>query len=317
MTTLLSYKQAARLRAMLDGRELDVLGFLHYFRLLTTRHVQRLLVADGSVRARTRRTQYLLRRLLDLGLVTRLSRTYGGRRAGSSGFIYALSGTGHKVVTNAVIGHSRPVWKTSTRFQDHRLAGAELFVRLVEGQRGGAAEILAFDAEPACWHRYTGVHGGLTVLKPDVYVRMGIGTLVLSAFVEIDLGTESLPTISGKCERYVSYWRSGVEQRRTKTRDGRPGVFPFVVWLTTEERRREQIRGVIKCLPQPARKIFKVALLEDGAELLTTVPARSPVDTDSSQPAPGEKSGPGQAGGNQDRSDPPLKINSTSTRAPP
>ena len=94
--------------------------------LLTTAQVQRLHVVDGPAGSNTRRTQYLLKRLHQLKAVVRLSRTIGGKRAGSGGVVYGLSGLGLAVLDEPMKTRRRRIWKTRPYFQDHMLPGVTL-----------------------------------------------------------------------------------------------------------------------------------------------------------------------------------------------
>ncbi|MFI5746563.1 replication-relaxation family protein [Streptomyces sp. NPDC051644] len=259
-----SSSQVDRLRRRLSERDVSLLGALHRVRLLNLRQVQRLLVVDGSPAARTRRTQLWMARLTKLGVVVRFSRTIGGIRAGSSGYIYGLSGLGQSVldVRGPAGGRRRRVWETKPYFQDHMLAVAELYVQTVEQHREGGADLLAFDAEPSAWRHFTGTGGELVLVKPDAYVRLGTSALERSAFIEVDMTTEGLPTIQKKNARYVDYWQSGVEQQRH-------GVFPKVVWLVQNERRQEHITDLVKKLATEVQALFVVGLLTVGAQLLS------------------------------------------------
>lgn len=259
--------RAAGLRAQLEPRHLAVLRSLHSFRLLTTAQVQRLHLVEGSHQSRLRRAQYLLKRLQQLGLVVRLSRIIGGIRAGSSGFVYGLSALGQAVleVGGPTGGRRRRVWETRPYFQDHMLAVAELHVRLRELERQGQVELLAFDGEPSCWRHFSGSGGELVIVKPDAYVHLGFKQFERRTFVEVDLATESLPTIERKCLRFIAYWRSGIEQQLR-------GVFPMVVWLVPNEHRKANIERAIGSLAVEASNLFTVALTDDGPALLTTPP---------------------------------------------
>jgi hypothetical protein len=205
----------------------------------------------------------MMTRLTELGVVVRFDRRIGGARAGSSGYIYGLSGLGQAVIeTDGPLGgRRRRVWESKPYFQDHMLAVSELYVQLVERHREGSTELLAFDAEPASWRHHTGPGGELVMLRPDAFVRLGSAALEYSSFVEVDLSTETLPTIQKKSQRYIDYWRSGMEQRWR-------GVFPKVVWLVETERRRERIAGVIGKLAVDAQGLFDVGLLAAGPQLL-------------------------------------------------
>lgn len=259
----ISSGQIERLRRRLSERDVLLLGALHRVRILSLRQIQRLLVVDGSPAARTRRTQLWMTRLIKLGVVVRFSRTIGGIRAGSSGYIYGLSALGQALldVSGPAGGKRRRVWDTKPYFQDHMLTTAELYVQLVEQHREGAADLLAFDAEPSAWRHFTGPGGELVVVKPDAYVRLGTAAVERSAFVEVDMTTEGLPTVHKKNARYVDYWRSGVEQQLR-------GVFPKVIWLVQTEQRQERIAGVIQKLATDAQALFEVGRLQAGAGLL-------------------------------------------------
>lgn len=253
-----------RLRARLGSRDLAVLRSLARLRLLTGEQVQRLHVGDGSPATRARRARAFLQRLSDLRLVVRLGRRIGGVRAGSSGYIYGLSGHGQAVL--AIDGphgaRRRRVWETSPAFQDHVLDVAEVYVRLVEAERAEHIELLAYDAEPPCWRTFPGAGGQTVTLKPDAYVRLGIGELERSAFLEVDRGTESAPTLSRKCGVYIAYWHNGGEQARH-------GVFPSVLWLASNARGAGRIAAVVRRLPADAQHLFEVMLLANAIPTLT------------------------------------------------
>jgi hypothetical protein len=268
-TTTVVPPSASRPRAGLDQRlgerDREVLLALAKLRLLTGAQLQRLCVADGSPVTRGRRTRALLQRLADLKLVVRLGRRIGGERAGSSGYVYGLSGNGQAAlaVTGPMGGRRRRVWEVKPSFMDHLLAVADVYVGLVEADRCGSAELMAFEAEPPCWRRFPGGSGETVVLKPDSFVRLGLGEMERSAFVEVDLGTESAPTIARKCGVFVAYWRSGIEQQRH-------GVFPSVLWLANSERGANRIAEAIGRLPHDVQHLFELALLGDAVATLTT-----------------------------------------------
>jgi hypothetical protein len=205
-----------------------------------------------------------LQHLHDLRLVVRLPRIIGGIRAGSSAHIYGLSGLGQAVldIPGTYGRRRRSVWETKPYFEDHVLAVSELYVRVVEACRESASDLLAFDAEPACWRRFTGAGGEPITLKPDAYVSVGIGDIERSAFVEVDLSTESPTTLHRKCQTFVAYWRAGLEQQRH-------GVFPAVLWLVPDQNRQQRLLEVIRHLSHDVHHLFYVALLGDGSQLLT------------------------------------------------
>jgi hypothetical protein len=264
----------ARLRRDLGERSLTVMQSLCRVRLLTTLQIQRLHFSDLSATTQPRRTRALLHRLTEQRLLVRLPRAIGGIRAGSKGHVFALSGLGQAVLDCPGPGkRRRTVWQTKPYFQDHMLAVAELFVELTEVCRDVPAELLDFDAEPTCWRRFTGIGGQSLVLKPDAFVRVAVDDYELSSFIEVDLGTESLPTIQRKAQAFTQYWRSGLEQQRH-------GVFPRVLWLAPTDHRLSAMTGALERAARgSASALFSIALLHDGAHVLTTID-----DTDGGQP---------------------------------
>jgi hypothetical protein len=263
MTSALSAR-AAVLRRGLSDRDLAVLASLAELRLLSASQVQRLHVYMGESGTQPRRTRAVLQRLHDLHLVIRMSRVVGGIRAGSTGYIYGLSGLGQAVlnISGTYGRRRRSIWETKPYFQDHVLAVAELCVQLIEACRNSAADLMAFEAEPACWRRHTGSGGELVTLKPDAYVRVGVGDIERSSFIEVDMATESPATIHRKCQAYVTYWLVGTEQQQH-------GVFPSVLWLVPDHHRAQRLTEVVRRLPIGMRTIFTVALLQNGPSLLT------------------------------------------------
>lgn len=259
--------RAGHLRRQLGDRDLAVLGSLAKFRLLTGGQVQRLHGADGSPITRARRARAMLQRLSEQRLVVRLPRRIGGIHAGSEGAVYGLTGLGLAVlgIDGPYGQRRRTIWTTKPAFQDHVLALGELYVRLTELSRESTVELLAFDAEPACWRRFSGPGGGSITLKPDAYVQLGVGDLELSAFIEMDMGSESLPTIERKCQRYLAYWQGGLEQQRS-------GVFPRIWWLVPSPHRLDGITKVITKLLHNAQGLFAVTLHYDAPTLLIRPP---------------------------------------------
>ncbi len=255
--------RAAGLRSQLSDRDLSVLYSLHSDRLLTGAQVQRLHVADGSPGTQARRTRALLQRLAEFGLVVRLGRRVGGVHAGSAGFVYGISGLGQAVlgVDGLHGGRRRRVWDVKVAFQDHVLAVSELHVAVVEAQRSGVLELLTFQPEPHCWRRFPGPHGQPVILKPDAFVHLGVGDYELVTFVEVDMSTESAPTIARKCQVYAAYWRTGIEQARHE-------LFPRVLWLANNQQSAQRITGVLARLPREIQPLFHVAFLSDAVTVL-------------------------------------------------
>jgi hypothetical protein len=144
-----------------------------------------------------------------------------------------------------------------TLFVAHALQVAELHTLLVEAERARRCELLELQSEPACWRSYG---PRPSVLKPDTYVRLGVGQYEDSYFVEVDMGSEGSRALETKLKQYLAYQDSGEEQA------GR-GVIPKTVWLVPGAGRRRIVEGVIKRLPRPDRELFGVAQFREFAQL--------------------------------------------------
>jgi hypothetical protein len=80
-------------------------------------------------------------------------------------------------------------------------------------------------------------------------------------FFELDLATETVSRIVRKCAQYLDYYRSGNEQRVS-------GVFPVVVWLVPNEKRKETlVRRMCEELPQEL-DIFTVIIPDELKSIL-------------------------------------------------
>jgi hypothetical protein len=227
--------------------------------LLAPAHPQ----ASAASTARTvRRT---LARLTALGVLARLERRVGGVRAGSAGYVYYLGPVGQRLMAywegrGLVRGRFRP--EPGGRYVRHRLAVSELYVQLRVADQDGELDLLAFEAEPDCWRRSLDGFGGSLLLKPDAFVRVGIGAYEDRCFVEVDLGTESRSVIASKVRAYLDYFHAGTEQAAH-------GVFPRVVVLTNTEARRAALVDVVMRLPAKHWALFTVATLDRALEVLS------------------------------------------------
>lgn len=262
--------RAVGTRLRLGDQDHAVLRSLETFRIMSGAHLRRLHHPDAAspthaTAARKARAQ--LERLVGLAVVYRLPRRIGGIEAGADGFLYGLTGLGQAVRdldSGTGVGQRlRGTPTTKPAFADHLLAGAELYVSLTEFVRTTAAvEVIGYQAEPACWRWQIGTGGQAVALKPDGWLKLGLGEFERTVFLEHDLATESLPTIGRKLRRYVAYWRSGQEQHQQ-------GIFPQIWWMVPHVKRREAIADEIRRLPADTHELFAVCLANDAIPLLT------------------------------------------------
>jgi hypothetical protein len=271
-------RQSVRLAALdrrLSERDRGLVQEVVRLRFITAGQLERLAfhaIAEPVTRAR--RTRRQLARLVDLGLLSRLERRVGGVRAGSSGFVYGATPEARRLdawLRGETITRVQATHEPGLTFLAHGVAGSELFLRLLKADRAGQLELLEHQAEPACWRQFVGASGGLRHLRPDAFVRLGVGAWEQLAFVEIDRGTEGSTAIARKLECYAAYWASGAEQHQ---RD----VFPRVVWLTTTARREHQLRTQLDGLPATTQTLFAVAAFEQVVNLLCDATDDNTVD---------------------------------------
>jgi hypothetical protein len=144
----------------------------------------------------------------------------------------------------------------------HTLHIAELHTRLIEGERSGRFELLTLDGEPSCHRIYDGLGGQRLYLKPDSYVRLGIGPYEDSYFIEVDRGTEGSRALCEQLQRYVIYYQTGREQRER-------GVFPKVLWTATTAERMQAIEDCVARLPMNARALFAATEFDQALSIIT------------------------------------------------
>lgn len=263
---------AARLLQLaedLGPQERSLIETLAKLKLATHRQLATLLRSPSPQAAPdsdARNARRILARLTDLGIFKRLERQIGGVRAGSAGYVYFLGSAGQRLLAywqgrGLVQGRHKP--EPGSRFVRHTLAISDLYVQVVRTARSGIElEVLDFELEPSCWRPFSDGLGGTTMLKPDAFVRVGIGGYTISSFVEVDLGSESRSVIARKARTYIDYFNSGIEQAEQ-------GVFPRVVFLATSEPRKAAIVSVLANLGPEFRELFRISTLDRGVAALS------------------------------------------------
>lgn len=260
------YVSAARLgevRAELSERDEAVLRRVSTLRFVSGDQLARMHFEGSSARAARR----ALLRLVGLDCLVRLPRRVGGKQSGSRSFIYGLGATGQRLAMERgwlPARRTRRPYVPGTLFLGHALQVAELHSLLVEADRSGRIELLELSAEPACWRELRGI-GTQRVLKPDSYVRLGVGNYEDSYWVEVDMGTEGSQTLDWKLKEYVAYEASGIEQEQR-------GVFPKTLWLVPDSQRAGIIEACIGRLSRPAQRLFAVTLFANALGVVANTP---------------------------------------------
>ncbi len=195
MSRYVTSKRLQRLRESQTERDWQIIATLARVRVATTSQLIALHFQDIALR----RAQRKLASLTQRRILVRLPRAVGGPKAGSTGHVYALDVAGQRLSDLASGGRPGRPWPLGERFLTHSLAVTEVYVRLVLAERTGSFRLARFAGEPGAWRTFLGAGGGRVVLKPDAYVVVLLNGYEDHWFVEVDLGTESVPTLSRKC----------------------------------------------------------------------------------------------------------------------
>lgn len=262
-------RQRAGLAEQLSPRDHAVLESLERFRLLSTRHLQRLHFYDhASELAAARASSRALQRLQEIGVVAALQRRVGGVRKGSASYVWQLAATGERYL-RALRGQARRrrYVEPSALFVNHTLAVNDLAVGLLEATRTvthfGVEQL---GVEPGNWRQYLGPGGETRWLKPDLHLIALLddadGGYEEHAFIEIDLGTEHLPRIQTKCRTYAAYAATGAYQAAH-------GLFPAVVWLSPDPGRQAALRAAVAGTPGLPAEAWQVTGPDDYLKTIT------------------------------------------------
>jgi hypothetical protein len=248
--------------------DMAVLEFVAAARLASGKQLIRRFWLTGSEpsEAEARAGRRALRRLADWRVLDPLPRRVGGVRSGSAGIVYGVGPSGSRLLVGRGL-RSRRLGTPGDRHINHTLAITELAVSLHEANASDELDLIEVQLEPACWRAFPGPLGGRPTLKPDLFVRIGVGAMEDRWFVEVDLATEARATIAAKVKRYLAHYRSGVEQREY-------GVYPRVLWAVPDERRAEQISDVLRSFPVENWRLFSVCVLGQVVRDLAAEAAR-------------------------------------------
>lgn len=77
----------------------------------------------------------------------------------------------------------------------------------------------------------------------------------------MDLGSESVPQVLEKCNVYLRYYYTGIEQKET-------GMFPFVVWIVKDAARKESLKDAIRSNLKGQPKMFLIITPDELEKML-------------------------------------------------
>jgi hypothetical protein len=235
----------------LSARDWQVTLEVNRLRVVSGEQLERLCFAAlRAGRSRTVTRSRVLARLVRWRVLVPVGRRIGGSGRGSTGQAFALDVAGRRLLVRRGLAAAerrrvRLPGAPGERSLRHLLAVSELSVDLVEQARADGQTACAFKAEPGSWWP----NGRRGWLKPDAYVMLERDGARDHWWVEVDLATESLPTVRGKVQAYLDF--------QTRGERGPDDVMPWVLVSTVNRRRRDAIRHMVRRLP--------------GAEELVTV----------------------------------------------
>lgn len=257
-----------RIDTLLTKREREILTALRNAKVMFTSQIKTLFfnnskTDNSAIRATNREMQSLHAR----GLVDTLDKRISGRRIGTASYIWHLTEQGYRLLD---IGSSSPAKRT--RFVEpsyltlkHKLAVAECYVQIVGiSRRHKGMEINQVEFEPDSWRDYHETNR-FVKLKPDMTLVTRRSDYEYRYFIEMDLATESSAEIIRKCDRYHAYLATGKEQDIF-------GVFPLVIWVVPDDKRKTQLEEVVRKEYQSRYHIFLIITPDELEKTITTDP---------------------------------------------
>jgi hypothetical protein len=254
-----------RLASQLSDRDWAITQFVRQHHYATTTQLRRrFFTTHASQAAATRACVRVLDRLLTLRILARLERRIGGVRHGSAGFVWCLDVIGDRLTRASGDGRQR-VHEPSVAFLTHTLAITETHVELHEAAVAGAFQLRVVEVETEAWRPYVTPSGTTTILKPDLMVTVSSDEYDDHWYLEIDMGTESLPVLLRKAAAYEDYRRTGRAQAEH-------GVVPRVLWVLPDLVRAERLRGAIAADPRLPDRLFSCITPASLIDTLRTPP---------------------------------------------
>ena len=244
-------------------------------RFATTTQLARLTALEyASPASALRQTQRHLASLAQQRLLTSLERRVGGWQGGSAVTIWAATTRGHRRVAaeneedeGEVPRRQRPR-EVSTTFLDHLLAITEVRTSVEEAVRQEADTEAAVALEPECWRTALSPSGQVQVLRPDLAVTVTSPAYEDRYLVEVDRATENPGRVIATCWRY--------QEHQAASSQASDGVFPLVVWLVPNDRRRHRLERAIAHSTGLLRDLFRVIRLDQLPALIHGGPAAIP-----------------------------------------
>jgi hypothetical protein len=259
----ISKRSVQYLQQQLSPLEIEIVDSVGALRIATGGHLKSLFFRGENESGEARRCRWTLNRLYQLGVLARFERRVGGVRSGSDSHVYRLGTQGHRLVRwrrEGVDARTHLAPEVGMHTMDHALEIVSFYVGLKEeeARRGRAhLEVLSFDVERDAWREYALGLGQVRSLKPDAFVRVAVGDIERSWFVELDRGTVMQRTRASHAADYRDYWRSGVDEH-----------MPGVLWIAQNDLVAEAAKRAIQPHREPAG-LFTIATVETAVKAAT------------------------------------------------
>jgi len=218
----------------LSSREVQILLLVASYRYLGLTHLEEFLFAGSPTTRLSRKvmTRRVAGRLRDHGLLASTPRLVGGPAGGSGRLAYHLTKLGAKLAgqLNPDLP-TRRLSSSGTFLMQHALMTADVALAFRRAARTHPGhDILEWESDWQARHRVRS-----SVLVPDAYFVYATPDLELSAFLEIDLGTEGSRFFACKILSYLELARAGDWREIFES-------WPLVLVVTPTERRAEALR---------------------------------------------------------------------------
>ena len=261
-----------------------LLALVAAHRFATTTQLARLTALEyASPVSALRQTQRHLASLAQQRLLTSLERRVGGWQGGSAVTVWASTTRGHRLVAaengeDVEVPRRQRPREVSTTFLDHLLAITEVRTSVEEAIRREADTEAAVALEPDCWLTHLGPSGQVQVLRPDLAVTITSPAYEDRYLMEVDRATENPGRVIATCWRYQEHQATSAQAS-----DGDGDVFPLVVWLVPNDRRRHRLERAIAHSTGLLRDLFRVIRLDQLPTLIHGGPAAIPTPQASDQ----------------------------------
>lgn len=219
---------------LLSSREIQVLLLVATYRYLGLSHLEQFLFAGSATTKLSRKvmTCRVAGRLRARGLLAATNRLVGGPGGGSGRLALSLTKSGAKLAAQLNPDlPARRLTSSGTFLMPHALMTADVALAFRrEARQHVGHDILEWESDWQARHRVRS-----SVLVPDAYFVYATPDLELSAFLEIDLGSEGSRFFARKILSYLDLARSGNWREVFES-------WPLILVVTPTERRADALR---------------------------------------------------------------------------